>query len=50
MEKKLRIVSETVIDRDGNVVGTDPTKFPKLANKCKELALYLETGLEYKVC
>jgi len=48
-KNKLQIVSERVVDRNGNVIGDDPTQFPMLANKSKELITYLETGQNYKV-
>ncbi|EGG33415.1 hypothetical protein [Paenibacillus sp. HGF5] len=48
-KSKLHIVSEQVIDRYGNVIGDDPTQFPMLANKSKELIIYLQTGQNYKV-
>lgn len=48
-KNKLHIVSEHVVDRNGNVIGDDPTQFPMLANKSKELITYLETGQNYKV-
>lgn len=49
LTKTLTIVSESVVDRGGNKIGSDPSKFPAITNKCKALVISRETGLEYKV-
>ncbi len=48
-KKEVRIVSESVVDRNGKVIGDRPEDFPSLTNKAKELIAYLETGQVYKV-
>ncbi|MBS5910732.1 MAG: hypothetical protein KID09_08795 [Paenibacillus macerans] len=47
--KRIRIVSELVVDRNGKVIGDKPEDFPSLTNKAKELIAYLETGKEYVI-
>ncbi|MFE9279385.1 hypothetical protein ACPC37_34780 [Streptomyces griseoincarnatus] len=47
--KILTIVSESVVDKEGNKIGCDPSEFPAITNKCKALVMSRETGLEYKV-
>ncbi len=47
--KEVRIVSESVVDRYGNIIGDNPMDFPSITNKAKQLIAYLETGKEHVV-
>lgn len=47
--KRLVIVSESVVDRNGNHIGDDPKEFSIITNRCKAMAKSLETGLDYQV-
>jgi hypothetical protein len=45
----MRIVSESVVDRSGNIVGDDPSKHAALTNKCMLMVTSLKTGQEYRI-
>ncbi len=38
-----------IVDADGNVIGTDPSQFPKLMNRCSEVVATIITGKNYRV-
>lgn len=45
----MRIVSESVVDREGKVIGDDPSKFPIITNRCLKLSTSLKTGQDYTI-
>lgn len=45
----MRIINEKVIDRNGTIIGNDPSKFPCITNRCLVLAKLIETGKDYKI-
>lgn len=47
-KKELRIVSEVVVDKNGNVIGYDPKDFPIITRRCKLITLFLKTGKHYR--
>ncbi|WP_438351553.1 hypothetical protein ACP8HI_13460 [Paenibacillus sp. FA6] len=47
--KKMKVVSQAVVDENGKLLSGKPSDFPIITNRCKALALLLETGHEYKV-
>jgi hypothetical protein len=45
----LRIVSETVVNSKGEVIGNDPSQFPRITNLCLQITATLETGRQYRI-
>ncbi len=45
----LRIVEESVVDRNGKIVNGGPEDFLSLTNACKILSAFLETGLDHQI-
>lgn len=45
----MRIVSEKIMDHEGNFIGDDASKVPTITNKCLKLITTLKTGRDYKI-
>jgi hypothetical protein len=45
----MRIVSESVVDRSGVVIGDDPSKHSTITNKCLLTVTSLKTGQDYRI-
>lgn len=45
----MKIVGETVVDKSGVVLGTDPSKHAVITDNCRLMVESLKTGHEYRI-
>ncbi|MNO51805.1 hypothetical protein D3C76_422080 [compost metagenome] len=47
--RKLRIVSQTIINADGVIISNNPKDFPYIVDRCKLVVTRLDTGINHKL-